>query len=129
MCKFDHSLLILHKNFENSDCSMYAICGGLGKFCSQFALFTEKFTQSTKILRDCRSHRSRQISSLPPTTPTLTFHPPFSQTKLKFWVNHTSDPITVTSEKSKSKKSKSSSSTISATTVALFAAALQHFVL
>ena len=37
---------------------------GLGKFCSQFALFTEKFTQSTKILRDRRSHRSRQIWTL-----------------------------------------------------------------
>ena len=37
---------------------------GLGKFCSQFALFTEKFTQSTKFLRDRWSHRSRQISSL-----------------------------------------------------------------
>ena len=35
MCKFDHSLLILRKNFENSDRSMYAICVGLGKFCSQ----------------------------------------------------------------------------------------------
>ena len=64
MCKFDHSLLILHKNFENSDCSMYAICGGLGKFCSQFALFTEKFTRSTKILCDRRSRCLRQISCL-----------------------------------------------------------------
>ena len=62
--EIDHSLLILRKNFENSDRSMYAICVGLGKFCSQFALFTEKFTQSTKFLRDHRSHRSRQISSL-----------------------------------------------------------------
>ena len=26
MCKFYHSLLILRKNFENSDRSMYAIC-------------------------------------------------------------------------------------------------------
>ena len=55
------NLLILRKNFENSDRSMYAICVGLGKFCSQLALFTEKFTQSTKFLRD---HRSRQISCL-----------------------------------------------------------------
>ena len=31
------------------------------KFCSQFALFTEKFTQSTKILRNRRLHRLRQI--------------------------------------------------------------------
>ena len=36
------SLLILRKNFENSDSSMYAICVGLGKFCSQFALFTKQ---------------------------------------------------------------------------------------
>ena len=37
---------------------------GLGKFCSQFALFTEKFTQSTKNLRDRQSHRLQQISCL-----------------------------------------------------------------
>ena len=35
------------------------------KFCSQFALFTEKFTQSTKILRNRRLHRLRQIWTLP----------------------------------------------------------------
>ena len=34
------------------------------KFCSQFALFTEKFTQSTKILRNRRLHRLRQIWTL-----------------------------------------------------------------
>ena len=62
--EIDHSLLILRKNFENSDRSMYAICVGLGKFCSQFVLFTEKFTQSTKILRDRRLHWSQQISCL-----------------------------------------------------------------
>ena len=64
MKKIDHSLLILNKNFENNDCSTYAICVDLGKFCSQLALSTEKFTQSTKFLRDRRLHRSRQISSL-----------------------------------------------------------------
>ena len=32
MNKFDHSLLILRKNFENSDRSMYAICVGWENF-------------------------------------------------------------------------------------------------
>ena len=32
MKKIDHSLLILRKNFENSDCSMYAICVGWVNF-------------------------------------------------------------------------------------------------
>ena len=32
MCKFDHSLLILRKNFENSDRSMYAISVGWVNF-------------------------------------------------------------------------------------------------
>ena len=48
MCKFDHSLLILRKNFDR-DRSMYAICVGLGKFCSQFALFTKKNYAVNKI--------------------------------------------------------------------------------
>ena len=47
MCKFDHS-----------------ICVGLGKFWPQFALFTERFMHSTKILRERQSHRSQQISWL-----------------------------------------------------------------
>ena len=32
MKKFDHSLVILRKNFENSDRSMYAICVGWVNF-------------------------------------------------------------------------------------------------
>ena len=31
----------------------------------QFAFFSEKFTHLTRILHDRRSHRSRQISTLP----------------------------------------------------------------
>ena len=40
------------------------ICVNIGTFHSLFALSTEKFTQPTKILRDRRSHRLRQIWSL-----------------------------------------------------------------
>ena len=51
------------------------VCNMCDKFCSQFALFTEKFTQSTKILRNRRLHRLRQIWTLP-------------STKTKFAQNH-----------------------------------------
>ena len=48
MKKFDHSLLILRKNFENSDRSMYAICVGWVNFvhslrCSLKNLRSQKF--------------------------------------------------------------------------------------
>ena len=33
---------------------------------------------------------------IPPDPPALSFHPPFLQTKTKFWVKLPSDPITVT---------------------------------
>ena len=44
--------------------TFHTICVSIGKFHSLFAFSNEKFTQSTKNLRDRRSHRSRQISSL-----------------------------------------------------------------
>ena len=51
MRKFDHLLHILYKKF--------AVCVSLWKFCSQFALFAQNFTQLTKKLCDRGSHQSR----------------------------------------------------------------------
>ena len=49
MNKFDHSLLILRKNFENSDRSMYAICVGWVNFVHSLRCLLNNLRSQQKI--------------------------------------------------------------------------------
>lgn len=49
-----HIALKEHKDLRNTCKFDHSMCVRLGKFCLQFALFTEKVTQSTKNLHDGR---------------------------------------------------------------------------
>ena len=49
MNKFDHSLLILRKNFENSDRSMYAICVGWVNFVHSLRCLLKNLRSQQKI--------------------------------------------------------------------------------